>query len=79
MENYELVDLSDGLRYSLLGLSEEQKYAFDYGVSVGGCVVGYSIHLSHILNGDNIIVYNKNYKLKNEDVEYLYKDLGGQE
>lgn len=79
MEKYELVDMSDGSRYLLLGLSTEQKYSFSYGIKVKDKIYEYSIHMSHILNGSNIIVYNKNYKLNNEEVEYLYKDLGGQE
>lgn len=73
------MDLSDGKRYLFIGLSKEQNYAFDYGVYIKDKLESYSIHLSHILNSQNIIVYNKTHRLTNEEVLYLYKDLGGKE
>lgn len=75
MEKYELVDLVLGKRYEFMGLSDRQKYCFSYKIAEGFFM---DVHISHI-NSDCAIVYDKKYQLTNDDVMYLYKDLGGTE
>lgn len=73
MEKYELVDTITGKRYELMGISTEQNECFSYKVKEG---FNQDVHLSHI-NVDCFIIYDKRYKLTNDDVLYFYKDLGG--
>lgn len=73
MEKYELVDTITGKRYELLGISQEQRYCFEYKIKEG---FNASVHMSH-LNVDCFIVYDKKYQLTNDDIDFFYKDLGG--
>lgn len=73
MEKYEVVDTITGERFEFIGVSNEQKYSFDYRVTESFIN---SVHISHI-NKDMLIVYDKRYILTNDDAWYFYKDLGG--
>ena len=75
--NYEMVDKVNKTRNKLLGLSQEQLDAFEYEVEVAGVKSGSSIHISHFILGTYIVVYNRKYILKLEEVVYLLNDLGG--
>ena len=74
MEKYELVDLINGGRYELMGISKDQLDCFEYKIAEGFFM---NVHISHI-NVDCYIIYDKRYQLTNDDVLYFYKDLGGQ-
>lgn len=73
MEKYELVDLISGERFELMGISKDQRYSFEYKIKDN---FNKSVHISH-LNVDCAIIYDKKYRLTNDDIEYFYKDLGG--
>ena len=73
MDKYEIIDKITGERFEFLGVSQEQKYSFDYKVSESFIK---NVHISHI-NNDCLLVYDKRYVLTNDDVWYFYKDLGG--
>lgn len=73
MEKYELVDLVNGDRFELVGISLSQKDCFSYRINSSLIM---DVHTSH-LNVDCAIVYDKKYRLTNDDIAYFYKDLGG--
>lgn len=73
--NYEIIDTLINTRRRLLGLSQSQTGAFDYEEGEEWIC---SVHISHILSRRCLIVYNKSYVLTNEEVIYLFRDLGGE-
>lgn len=75
--NYEMHCKLTNQRYNLIGLSEEQVGCFKYEDESVGEMYYNNIHVSHFIVGDYIVVYNREYILKSDEVVYLFKDIGG--
>lgn len=77
LKGYEIVNTIIKERHKLLGISEEQLDSFEYQEKIRGIKYSSTIHVSHFILGVYLIVYNKSYILKPEEVVYLLNDLGG--
>ena len=76
MEKYEIVDTISGERFEFLGISSSQVDAFVYIVKGKNSAndTFRTVHISHI-NKDCLLIYDKKYKLTDDDAVYFYNDL----
>lgn len=77
LENYQMFCSLTKEKNKVVGVYEEQLGCFAYeGKSAGNIYIS-NIHISHFTHGNYVMVYNNSYVLKPEEVEFLFKDIGG--